>query len=519
MRLCRCCNSKMDRDMKICPECGAKYIVRDTGIYSADGCPLSVAEQNLILTGDGIRIMLVFFNSGQEIVNAASIKLKCFDQLGDELAETIVKYSDLEIVKGGYFGLDKLFAPTDPDTRKISIIVDKVLLGSGTLYKSNGNSLTFREDYEGIRNGLKNVETSIKQEDDDNEPNPYRGISDRERENKAAEMWAGLEPICSRLLDIKQKLDDIPYFKKTDDWDKINEERKNIRAERDEYIKKYPYFLIPSFVTKIPQFYFENCSTLKGIYIPDSVTEIDKSAFNFCEKLKEVRLSENLSMINESTFFGTHLMSVYITDSVKTISMDAFRNCSKLKEVSLPHDADVKENAFPPATKVIRRESPAQTIERKKRQKAELQSKYWSEHADELQQLISRKAELQKMYDKLEIDIAKINKQLINLRKSLEEPDLEDRTTLAIRNRISKLTDEIDELGVFKVKQRNELKDEIMGLEIKLDSIINDKKEQFEFDVNLRIDTLEHSITPIKSRQDEIQLQIKAIDQKLTQTK
>ncbi len=505
--------------MKICPECGAKYIVRDTGIYAADGCPLSVAEQNLILTNEGIKIMLVFFNSGQEIVNAASIKLKCFDQLGDELADTVVKYSDLEIVKGGYFGLDKLFVPADPDTRKINIIVDKVLLESGTLYKSNGNPLTFREDYDGIRNGLKSVETTIKQDGDDNAPNPYRGISERERENKAAEMWAGLEPICQRLLDIQKKLDDISYFNKKDDWDKINEERKNIRSERDEFIKKYPYFLIPSSVTQIPQCYFENCYALKGIYIPDSVTSIDKSAFNFCEKLKEIRLSENLAVINESTFFGTHLTSVYITDSVKNISTDAFRLCNQLKEVSLPHDAEVKDNAFPPNTKVIRRESPAETIERKKRQKAELQSKYWNEHADEMQQLLSRKAELQKMSDKLEIDIAKINKQLINLRKSLEEPDLEDRVTLNIRDRISKLNEEIEDLGVFKVKQKNELRDEIADLEKKLESIINDKKEQFEFDVNLRIDTLEHSITPIKSRQSEIQMQIKAIDQKLNQTK
>ena len=515
MRLCRCCNSKMDRDMKICPECSAKYVVRDTGIYTADGCPLSVAEQNLILTGDGIRIMLIFYNSGHETINAVSIKLKCFDQLGDELVDTVVKYSDLEIGKGGYFGLDKLFAPSDPDTRKISIIVDKVLLESGNLYVSNGNPLTFHDDYNGIRDGLKSVETNLIQDEDDNETNPYRGISEREREIKANEMWNGLMQICNKLIEVQQKLDDVSFFNNRDDWDKIDEERKNLRADRDDYIKNFPFFLIPSSVTHILQYYFENCYTLKGIYIPDSVTKIDKCAFNFCAKLKEVRISENLAEIAESTFYATRLASVFIPDSVKIIHTDAFRLCKQLKEISLPHDAAVKDNVFPQTAKVIVRESPAETIERKKRQKAELQTKYWNEHADEKQQLISQKAELKKMYDNLEIDIAKINKQLINLKKILEEPDVEDRTTLNIRNKIHKLNLEIEELGVFKIKQKNELKEQIAELESELEELITDKKEQLEFDVNLKIDTLEHSIAPIKARQDEISMQIKAIDHKL----
>lgn len=136
MRLCRKCHSEIEEDMLFCPECGAKYVVRDTQVYTAENCPIAVVEQNLITSEDGTNIVILFANIANEAVNAVSVRLKCYDQMEDELADTIVKYSDLSAENGEFFGEDKVIIPADADTRSFKIIIEKILLEESGLIKT-----------------------------------------------------------------------------------------------------------------------------------------------------------------------------------------------------------------------------------------------------------------------------------------------------------------------------------------------------------------------------------------------
>ena len=80
------------------------------------------------------------------------------------------------------------------------------------------------------------------------------------------------------------------------------------------YTGKETDLTLPSYITKIYQYAFRNCSSLTSVEIPDSVTSIGKCAFFECSSLT----------------------SVEIPDSVTSIGSDAFSDCSSLTEITLP---------------------------------------------------------------------------------------------------------------------------------------------------------------------------------------
>lgn len=71
--------------------------------------------------------------------------------------------------------------------------------------------------------------------------------------------------------------------------------------------------VIPNEVTKIPDFTFRYCTSLKSITINDNVTSIGKMAFDRCVNLK----------------------NVYIGNGVTTIGWEAFQYCSSLESVTI----------------------------------------------------------------------------------------------------------------------------------------------------------------------------------------
>ena len=70
---------------------------------------------------------------------------------------------------------------------------------------------------------------------------------------------------------------------------------------------------IPNEVTKIPDFTFRYCTSLKSLTINDNVTSIGKMAFDRCVNLK----------------------NVYIGNGVTTIGREAFQYCSSLESVTI----------------------------------------------------------------------------------------------------------------------------------------------------------------------------------------
>lgn len=128
MRFCKNCDAAMEEDMIFCPNCGAKYVVHDTNIYSAPDSPVVIVEQNLLLVKEKVLCLLTFGNISEEDISACSVKIQCKDQFGDALSDTVVKYNDLMVAYGEKFGDKKMFEIADPDTRSIHVAIEKVIL-------------------------------------------------------------------------------------------------------------------------------------------------------------------------------------------------------------------------------------------------------------------------------------------------------------------------------------------------------------------------------------------------------
>ena len=82
---------------------------------------------------------------------------------------------------------------------------------------------------------------------------------------------------------------------------------------------------------------FENCTSIKDIYIDDSVTTIPSYAFKGCNELTNVTIPDSVMSIGSSSFYECKaLTNITIGNSVKSIGENAFYNCSGLTNISIP---------------------------------------------------------------------------------------------------------------------------------------------------------------------------------------
>lgn len=96
-------------------------------------------------------------------------------------------------------------------------------------------------------------------------------------------------------------------------------------------------FTIPSSVTNIGEFAFDNCRSLTSITIPDNVTSIGGGAFYYCEALTSIVIPSSVTSIEDSTFDGcTSLTSIKIPGSVTSIGVYAFNSCYSLTSIKIP---------------------------------------------------------------------------------------------------------------------------------------------------------------------------------------
>ena len=106
---------------------------------------------------------------------------------------------------------------------------------------------------------------------------------------------------------------------------------------------------IPDSVNKIGDFAFKSCSNLTSITIPDNVTTIGNSAFNNCSELKEISLPNKLTKIGISTFNGCKSMTLNtdIPTTVTFIGESAFEGCEMLsRSLSLLSIKYISDNTF-----------------------------------------------------------------------------------------------------------------------------------------------------------------------------
>ena len=81
-------------------------------------------------------------------------------------------------------------------------------------------------------------------------------------------------------------------------------------------------------VTKIGNYAFYNCSSVKCITIPDSITSIGGYAFSGCSSLESITIPNSVSSIGELAFYNcVCLASLTIPNSVSSIGWSAFSGC------------------------------------------------------------------------------------------------------------------------------------------------------------------------------------------------
>ena len=108
--------------------------------------------------------------------------------------------------------------------------------------------------------------------------------------------------------------------------------------------------VIPSSVTSIGMFTFNNCTSLTSVTIPSSVTSIDRDAFRACIGIKSVFLDVN-DFVANATFinnicsvFGSQVEEVLLGNNVNNIGGYTFWQCSSLKKITIPESISTINN-------------------------------------------------------------------------------------------------------------------------------------------------------------------------------
>lgn len=100
-------------------------------------------------------------------------------------------------------------------------------------------------------------------------------------------------------------------------------------------------------VTKIDgrafeNFLFNNCLSLKSIYLPPTVTIIGEGVFYSCENLKYIYIPESVKEIGPQAFMYTALSEINIPYSVEVFGFDIMSNCSNLREINSKYSTEDK---------------------------------------------------------------------------------------------------------------------------------------------------------------------------------
>lgn len=90
--------------------------------------------------------------------------------------------------------------------------------------------------------------------------------------------------------------------------------------------------------TKIRDYAFFYCRSLKSVTIPDSVTDIGDEAFGHCNNLTSITIGDGVLKIDNYAFRECgSLTSVTIGDRVWRIGTGAFQKCTSLTSVTIPN--------------------------------------------------------------------------------------------------------------------------------------------------------------------------------------
>lgn len=105
---------------------------------------------------------------------------------------------------------------------------------------------------------------------------------------------------------------------------------------------------IPKSVINIGTYAFRDCESLQSITIPEGVKETGEEIFKQCKSLKNVTLPKSLTKISDEMFYGCDaLENIIIPENVTDIGVNAFYNCPVLKNINIPkHITSIADGTF-----------------------------------------------------------------------------------------------------------------------------------------------------------------------------
>ena len=105
---------------------------------------------------------------------------------------------------------------------------------------------------------------------------------------------------------------------------------------------------IPSSITKVPYYTFNNCKNLTTVKLEGNVTEIDDYAFYSCSALTSITLPSSVKTIGANAFYSCKaLTNIEIPSSVISIGEEAFYSCEALTTLTLKEGLEkIGDEAF-----------------------------------------------------------------------------------------------------------------------------------------------------------------------------
>ena len=105
---------------------------------------------------------------------------------------------------------------------------------------------------------------------------------------------------------------------------------------------------IPKSITKVGDYSFYSCRSIKNINIHENIDSIGNSSFYRCDSLISVKMSDGLKAIGSLAFANcSNLTTIEFSNSLTTISEHAFSGCVNLQTIELPNSTtNIEYGAF-----------------------------------------------------------------------------------------------------------------------------------------------------------------------------
>lgn len=105
--------------------------------------------------------------------------------------------------------------------------------------------------------------------------------------------------------------------------------------------------VIPESLTKLEDYVFSHCNSIRSVTIPNSVTRIGIGAFRDCQYLRTINIPHSVKSTDGYAFKGClSLASVSIPYFVNKIGTYASEGCISLKTVSMPSTINYDKDVF-----------------------------------------------------------------------------------------------------------------------------------------------------------------------------